>query len=413
VQVVPERGEEQPLDAPLQLVFDQPMDQESVEAAFTIEPAIAGEFEWPSDRTMRFKPLREGFKRATKYTVTVEDDARSAEDLPLDVPVEFRFATVGYLEIAAVQPANGTAEVATDVVVTLLFNRPVVPLSAVGADPVGADRDLPPQPLTFVPTVRGQGEWLNTSIYRFIPDEGFAPATAYKARVAAGLVDVTGGVLADAFIWEFTTIMPAVVATYPDANTQFVSPEPIIHVAFNQPMDHASAEAAFQLGDPATGGVIGGSFEWHDGGLVLPRRDVYEPYRWSWGAGQGPERVGVETMSFTPERPLDFNATYRAQVAAGAKGAAGMGAAGTPEDVSWFFSTIEYPRVVKTDPIDGEQRADPRGGLRFEFSSPMDPESLDGRFTIAPPVSATDVYTYWWDSDTQLEISFPVEPNTD
>ena len=71
VQVVPERGEEQPLDAPLRMVFDQPMDQESVEAAFTIEPAIAGEFEWPSARTMQFKPLSRGFKRATKYTVTV------------------------------------------------------------------------------------------------------------------------------------------------------------------------------------------------------------------------------------------------------------------------------------------------------------------------------------------------------
>ena len=40
VQVTPAPGEEQPLDAPLQLVFDQPMDSSSVQAAFTIEPAV-------------------------------------------------------------------------------------------------------------------------------------------------------------------------------------------------------------------------------------------------------------------------------------------------------------------------------------------------------------------------------------
>lgn len=405
IQVTPTQGEEQPLDGPVRLVFDQPMDAESVEAAFSIEPAVQGAFEWDSPRMMQFKPAGEGFKRAAQYTITIKEGARSAQDMALESPVQFHFTTVGFLEVAAVQPAHGTTEVATDATVTVLFNRPVVPLTAI------EDQGNLPQPLTFVPPVRGKGEWLNTSIYVFTPGEGFEPATTYKARVTAGLSDTTGGVLAEDFTWEFTTIMPAVVATYPDVDMIYVSPEPTIHVAFNQPMDHTSAEAAFELKNGATGEVVEGTFEWRAEGLALPQRETYEPYQWSWGAGKGPERVGVETMIFTPAQPLDFGAMYRARVAAGARGATGQ--AGTASTYSWSFDTIEYPRVVSTDPADGELAAEPWGGLEIIFSSPMDPDSINDHFTISPPVSATEVYTYWWDSDTHLEISFPIEPNTD
>ena len=407
IQVMPARGEEQQLAAPIQLIFDQPMDAQTVEAAFTIEPSVSGTFEWPSERVMLFKPSGGGFERATKYTVTIKRGAFSAKALPLDEPVRFHFTTVGFLEVASVQPADGASEVATDSTVTVLFNRPVVPLTAI--ENLG---DLP-QPLTFEPEVSGTGEWLNTSIYLFTPDEdeGFAPATTYTARVAAGLEDTTGGVLAEDYTWEFTTIMPAVVGTYPGAGTIYVGPEPTICAAFNQPMDYASAEAAFELENLSTGEAVPGGFEWHDEGLVLSRRKTYEPYRWSWDSGAGPERVGVETMCFTPGRPLDFSTTYLATVAAGARSASGE--AGTSSPYEWTFDTIAYPRIVGTDPADGDRYADPRGGLEIIFSSPMDPGSLDGNFSISPPVSATEVYTYWWDSNTQLEISFPIAPNSD
>jgi hypothetical protein len=282
VQTMPERGEEQPLDAPIQLVFDQPMDPASVEMAFAIEPQVSGTFEWPTARVLQFKPAGTGFKRAARYTVTVKENARSAEGLVLKAPLQFHFTTVGFLEVAAVQPAQGTTEVALDATVTVLFNRPVVPLTAI------EDQGNLSQPLTFVPPVQGQGEWLNTSIYVFTPGQGFEPATVYKARVAAGLADTTGGVLADDFSWEFTTIVPAVAATHPGSDTIYVSPEPTIYVAFNQPMDHASAEAIFTLKNATTGQAIAGSFEWHAEGLLLPegKTSYYEPYQWAWGAGK-------------------------------------------------------------------------------------------------------------------------------
>ncbi len=405
IQIAPARGEELALDAPVMLVFDQPMDVDAVEDAFTIEPAVAGKFEWISPRMVQFTPSGKGFDRATRYTVALKEDARSELGLKMDTQVQFHFSTVGFLEVGAVQPAEDATEIASDTTVTVLFNRPVVPLTAI------EDQDNLPQPLTFVPPVRGEGEWLNTSIYMFTPNEGFEPATTYRARVAAGLTDTTGGVLADDFVWEFTTVMPAVVATIPERDTIYVDTEPSIHVAFNQPMDRASAEAAFELKNLQTREVIPGTFEWHDQGLILPSGHTYEPYQWTWSRGAGPERVGVETMSFTPDQPLDFAATYQAAVAAGAQGAKGQ--VGTSYPRVWTFDTIAYPYIIRTDPADGEPRADPWGGLEIEFSSPMDPESIINNFSISPPVSETEVYTYWWDSNTQLDISFPVKPNTD
>lgn len=405
LQITPAPGEEHPLDAPLQLVFDQPMDAAAVESAFAIEPSVAGEFRWLTDRVVQFRPAGMGFKRATRYTVTLKENARSKEGLTLVEPVQFRFTTVGFLEVATVQPADGATEVATDAVVTVLFNRPVVPLLAI-EDQAGL-----PQPLTFDPPVKGKGEWLNTSIYTFKPDEGFEPATTYRARVAASLTDTTGGIMAEDFTWEFTTIMPAVVATYPAQDTIYVSTLPTVCVAFNQPMDHASAEAAFSLEQLDTNETVSGTFEWLDGGLAVPQGEAYEPYLYSWSEGEGPERVGVETMCFTPARPLDFGARYVARVAQGAMGAKGN--AGTATVYKWAFNTIEYPRIVRTNPVDGASHIDPWRRLEVVFSSPMDPRSIAGNFTISPPVSPTQVYTYWWESDTHLEISFPTQASSE
>jgi uncharacterized protein YfaS (alpha-2-macroglobulin family) len=404
LQVMPAPGEEQPLDAPLQVTFDQPMDPQSVQAALEIEPAVAGDLEWPMPHIVKFVP-QQPWERATRYVVTLKDEAKSKDGLSLREPVTFRFDTVGYLEVTAVQPAADTTEVAADAVITVLFNRPVVPLTAL------EDQGQLPQPLTFVPQVTGKGEWLNTSIYTFAPDSGFAPATTYKARVA-NLTDLTGGVLEQDYTWEFTTVMPAVVTSNPKPDGTYVSTEPTIHVAFNQPMNRAAVEAAFKLQLVDTLQDVTGRFEWKSQGMPRPSEydDAYEPYQMAEGS-PGADLVGAETMIFTPDLPLEFGTLYRAVVPAGTKGA--KGGVGTAEDYRWTFTTIEYPSVVSSYPADGEEAADPWGGLQVTFSSPMNPDSINGNFTISPSITATDVYTYWWDNNTELQLSFNLKPSTD
>jgi len=369
----PEPGEEQALDKPIVIAFDQPMDQSSVEEAFRIEPEVEGRFSWEKNDLV-FAPA-ESLKRGESYQVAVAESARSVAGLPLKEPVTFAFRTVGYLEVTDVQPAPDTEEVESDAVVTVLFNRPVVPLTSI------AQQAELPHPLTFIPSVTGEGEWLNTSIYTFKPDEGFAPGTTYKARVAAGLTDTTGGVLAEDYTWTFTTIMPGVLETSPRDKSIYVAPSQTITVTFNQPMDHTSAEEHFVLWVEAALEEVPGDFRWEDD----------------------------ETMVFTPAEDLELDTVYWAEVSRGAKAAKADGE--TAEDYTWHFTTVSLPYVISTYPADGDTDVDPYTSLEVEFSSPMDHDTLLPNLTILPTV--TRVYSYWNRSDTTLNLSFNPEPSTD
>jgi uncharacterized protein YfaS (alpha-2-macroglobulin family) len=384
----PARGEEQAVDAPIILVFDQVMDKASVEAAFTVEPAIGGAFDWPDERTLRFTPAA-AWQRETHYQVALTTAARSAAGLTLETEYTFRFSTIGYLEVAQVQPADGTEEVDMNAAVTVMFNRPVVPLTAI------SEQAVLPQPLTFEPAVEGSGEWLNTAIYLFRPAKGFAPATNYTARVKAGLTDTTGGVLAEDHVWTFTTKVPAVVRTLPDDGDIFVGPSETITVTFNQPMDHASAETHFSLVG-TEGKILPGMFTWTT------------------------DEEDRDLMIFTPSQSLEMDTVYRGKVARGALAAAGE--RGTITDYSWRFTTVSLPRIVRTDPADGDKRVDPYTGLNVTFSSPMDPITLEPNLTIeyydtvvqeSGVITRANVYTYWRYYNAELYLSFSPRPSSE
>ena len=191
VQRFPRRGEEMPPDGNIELVFDRPMNQDAVAQAFTLQLAaeppqpVQGKVAWPNARTMRFAPAKP-LERASVYDAILTQAAVAADGAPLAEPFTFRFSTAGYLEVAQVIPADGTANVETRPNITVMFNRPVVPLTSL------AESAKFPQPLTFDPPISGQGEWLNTSIYTFAPNKDLPGGITFKATVKAGLKDVAG-----------------------------------------------------------------------------------------------------------------------------------------------------------------------------------------------------------------------------
>ncbi|MFN2244631.1 MAG: Ig-like domain-containing protein, partial [Anaerolineae bacterium] len=373
----PAPGEEQPLDAPIELTFDQPVNRDSVEAAFTIAPAVEGEFTWLDDRTLAFDPLAD-LERGASYVVTLDTKAKNEEGEKLEEPTSFTFSTVGYLEVSQVMPTADSNELDPDTVVTVVFNRPVVALTAI------SQQGELPQPLTFLPPMQGRGEWLNTSIYLFTPADGLLPGTHYKARVAAGLTDTTGAVLEEDYTWEFETIQPAILQVSPPEDFALVGPTDVISVTFNQPMDHTSAQSHFSLemdGQPVAGML-------------------------RWSGAETP--IEPETMFFVPDEPLLRDTAYSVRVAAGVQGRAGN--TGTEKEKSWIFSTVRQPDIEKTWPRDGARGVEPGGGVAITFASPMQREGFLDHLTIWPAV--TEVYTYWLENDTQVEIEFQSEPAT-
>ena len=64
-----------------------------------------------------------------RYQVTITESARSTEGLSFESPARLDIQTVGFLEIGDVFPAPDANAVETGSVITVFFNRPVVPLA--------------------------------------------------------------------------------------------------------------------------------------------------------------------------------------------------------------------------------------------------------------------------------------------
>jgi alpha-2-macroglobulin len=373
VERIPARGAELRPDGAVELVFDRPMDQASVAAAFSLSPAVPGAIEWADARTLRFRPAQ-ALPRAAVYDVALSQGARAQDGAPLNGAYQFRFATTGFLEVGQVIPADGAQDVQAGSTITVLFSRPVVPLRVV------EQQGNAPQPLTFEPAVAGTGEWLSTAVYVFHPSASLPGGTAYTGHVAAGLKDVDGNPLQSEFTWHFTTARPQVVFTFPEDKATLVSAEPQIQIQFNQPIDSATAPAAFHL--RAGGADVAGALQ-----------------------------VVNETLIFTPAQRLQFDKGYQIEVAAGL-GSRG-GGVGMAADYHSSFHTVPLPRILKTTPANGDQHANPYTDFAIYFNAPIDTDTVMANIQMTPPLSPTQVYTYFDTFNNIFHLSFGAKPSSD
>jgi len=389
IDTLPQAGEELALDGAVTFYFDEPMDPASAEAAFSVTPDVPGALSWPDAATLRFTPSAE-LARATEYVFRIDPTAESGQGAALAEPFELRLRTVGYLEVAQTLPAPDSTAVDTDSVITVIFNRPVVPLIA------AEDMASLPQPLTLDPPVAGKGEWLNTSIYLFTPDEALRGGTEYTATVKAGLQDVTGGVLAEDYTWSFTTLPPDVLEISPADGSDGVLLEAPIVVTFSQAMNPQAVE---------NGGVVVRYLG--DSSLAAddPARPEPQPV-----AGTTQWSDDFRTLTFKPDELLELGARYDVQVDA----EKALSATGAPlrESASSNFTTLPYPSIVGTSPEDGETDASPWGGFTITFSGPMDLDSLEDKVIIEPK-PWRDYDTYFYDYNNSYTLSFDTEPSTE
>ncbi|HKZ87386.1 MAG TPA: Ig-like domain-containing protein [Anaerolineae bacterium] len=378
IQRSPETGQEQPPESPIELVFDRPMNRASVESAFQMYPAVAGTFNWINDRIVQFQPSAE-LARAGIYDVVVDQGAQDTDGAPLNQAYQFRFAAAGYLEVAQVIPAPGAADVdPSDTLVTIIFNRPVVPLTSL------QEQARLPQPFKLTDgsgvEIAGKGEWLNTSIFIFRASGPLAGGVTYTGRIF-DLTDTDGNPMQSDFAWTFSTAPPEVVWVTPAENASLVPIETAITVQFNQPVDPESARSRFGL-VAQSGQTIGGAFS-----------------------------VVSDTLIFTPTNRLDFDTTYRASVDAGVTSRAG--GLGSRQARQWLFSTVPLPRILRTDPADGQRDVPVYTGFTIYFNAPIDPDTVMPNLRMTPPFSPTVAYTYFNTYDNSFVLSYDVKPSTD
>lgn len=369
--VQPFPGEEIPLDSPLTIVFNQDMNQATVEAAWSIFPTVDGVFRWDDENTLSFMPII-GWERDLSYELTIGQTAVDINGQSLSDAYQATLRTVGRLLVNSVIPAEDTDGVATDATITVAFNRPVVPLGST------ADLATLPNPLTIMPTVNGHGEWLNTSIYQFIPDEDLLGGASYEVTVNAGLTDVSGASLDDNYSWTFQTLSPEILSTYPSENDRIALDESI-HISFSQPMQQAATESAVKLlqnGDPITG-----QFTWSTDGKQL---------------------------SFQPTASLPINSSFKLEI--DAELAIGLGGATLRQGRDFTFQSMPLPYIEYVWPSDGELDVSPGSRqLSIDFGTPMNTETFTDKVLISPEPSEITPLVY---GNQSLNFEFMFEPNT-
>jgi len=336
--VVRPEGDDVSRLTPVMVTFPREPAPERPEQLFRLEPSAKGTFAWMSPRTLLFQPDFPGLLRGSTYTIHVPSGPATG----LSDEVRKKFTVAGLLEVQQVIPGDGDTEVPTNAQVIVQFSRSVAPLTTLSAqrtDPV----------ITFDPPLEGKGEWLNTSIYRFIPSV-LAPSTTYRMRIRKGISSAADGILQQDFAWTFSTITPHVASIVPDDNTLFASPSQNVAVTFDQRMDPSAASgiAVRDLGGTRVPVIV----------------------RWN---------AEATTATFVPSGGLALDTVYIVSVEKGLKGARG---GETPALRTSSFRTVGLPRVISTQPRDGETAAG-RFGVNIRFSNPMDRKSLEGKLRIS------------------------------
>jgi uncharacterized protein YfaS (alpha-2-macroglobulin family) len=132
----------------------------------------------------------------------------------------------GPLEVVRFAPAG---EVPLAPQLSITFSQPMVAVTS-------QDEAAQTVPVKLSPQPPGKWRWVGTKTLLFEPSGKFPMATEYAVTVPAGTRSASGGTLAVAKTWSFTTPPPTVKTTYPaDDSTQ--APDALMFVEFDQRID--------------------------------------------------------------------------------------------------------------------------------------------------------------------------------
>ena len=135
---------------------------------------------------------------AKTYTAILSTGAAGTDGISLTNDLRIEFKTTDALVVGQVFPADASDSVDIKSAITVIFNKPVVPLMSL------EDQANLPSPIEITPAVAGQRgigsvpRCMSTS-----RQPGLNSGTNYLVRVHSGLQDTTGSTLEQNYVWGF------------------------------------------------------------------------------------------------------------------------------------------------------------------------------------------------------------------
>jgi hypothetical protein len=178
-------------NTPIEIVFDLPMQQESVLEAWQITPAVQGTFEWTSNTTLLFTPSMP-LPKETEYTVRFPAGLKSLTGGTSETEISYSFTTIGAVRVSAFSPENGTQRVARNSVIQITFDQEV-------------DHNSAESKISISPGTPGSFSWEGNKMI-YTPASALAFSTTYQVSLGAGIKSVYGLDSREEFKTSFNTV---------------------------------------------------------------------------------------------------------------------------------------------------------------------------------------------------------------
>jgi uncharacterized protein YfaS (alpha-2-macroglobulin family) len=280
-------------------------------------------------------------------------------------------APAGPLEVVRRMP-EGDVPLAPHLSIT--FSQPMVALgSRVSLAHAAPPARLSPQP-------PGEWRWVGTRTLVFEPEGRFPMATDFRVEVAAGTRSATGGVLAAASTWTFSTPPPRLMARHPQGGP--ARRDAVMFAAFDQKIDR---------------GAVVPSLRVRASGAEVPVRlaSTGEVEADATLARLAKQAQPGRFVAFRAERDLPADADVTVTLGAGTPSAEGPRR--TVEAQGWGFHTCG-PFRVRRHECGWKGRCTPSDPWRIDLSNPVDAKKLrKGLVRIEPELPELKVEA-WGDT---------------
>jgi len=194
-------------DSSIVITFSRPMNRQSVEKAFSMNPSTYGGFTWDADDTiMTFQPYSD-LQSPLRYSVSLGTSAHDTEGIVLHAPLSFSFQTGEDLtrptileirEQGAISPLTNEYDgVQKEGPFIITFSEPM--------SPADTDKAISLIQREDGSSVSLQRSWSSTFEQLTIdPDPDLRPETTYRLSVSTAAKDVASNALLETYHMDFT-----------------------------------------------------------------------------------------------------------------------------------------------------------------------------------------------------------------
>jgi hypothetical protein len=337
--------------APIQINLPEGVDEETARQSISFSPEVEGMWEVEEiEQVIIFVP-KKPLRSQVFYAVNMDTGS---------VQMSGDFYVDEDPQVTAIFPGT-ESESHEDSEITIVFNRPMVPLTTL------TEQETVAIPITIKPETPGTFKWISTRNLQFVPETTLIPSSDYTVEIADGLYSLDGLPIAP-MIHTFVTR---------PLRYEYVSSEQIgyrspIIIDFNQPVDIDQTEKQInvqtQAGESVSITVTYGDVTYYDrdSRTYVTEADPSKLFIYQRKDSHG--RAGL----------WDFDTTYEVAIA----GAVPL--AGTKDLSEGKNSTVSIPTIVKNITAQSERTSlvrpdllDPEGTLSVTFYDDVDKEASD------------------------------------